>query len=156
MSWFSARTEAEAVVAAEPERIWAALTDPVLLPELTPFLDSIDTDGDRWTWHLGRIPLLGVSVAPAFTVAMTFRPHERIEFVHAPPDGVRERAGTNGWYDLTEVADGTHLATSLEVEVDLPLARIASPAVTAAMRGVLKQMGDRFSRNLLQHLGLPA
>ena len=154
MTTFSARTEADAVVAAEPQAIWAALTDPKLLPELTPFLSSIDTAGDLWTWHLNRIPLLSVSLAPAFTVQMDFTPVERIDFTHTPPADVRERAGVNGWYVLEEVSGGTHLSTRLEVEVDLPLARVAAPAVRVAMRGVLDQMGNRFSRNLLQHLGV--
>ena len=156
MRRFSASTSAEAVVAVERDAVWAALTDPALLPRLTPFLSSIDTAGDRWTWHMGRIPVLGTSVAPAFTEEMTFTPRERIDFRHQPPDGARERAGVNGWYVLSDDERGTRLATRLEVEVELPLPGLAAPAVTLAMKGVLATMGDRFSRNLLHHLGLPA
>ena len=156
MRRFSASTSAEAVVAVERDAVWAALTDPDLLPRLTPFLSSIDTAGDLWTWRMGRIPVLGTSVAPAFTEEMTFTPRERIDFRHVPQEGVREHAGVNGWYLLSDAEGGTRLATNLEVEVDLPLPGLATPAVTLAMKGVLATMGDRFSRNLLRHLGLPA
>ncbi len=44
MPTFSATTDSEAVVAADREAIWAALTDPVLLPKLTPLLRSIETE----------------------------------------------------------------------------------------------------------------
>ncbi len=154
MARFSATTTADAVVATDRDAVWAALTDPELLPRLTPFLSAIEVDGDRWTWQMGRIPLLGISVAPSFTEQMTFTPGERIEFRHSPPAGVRERAGVNGWYDLSDAEGGTHLATSLEVEVELPLSRVATPAVRGAMMGVLNVMGDRFSHHLLVHLGL--
>ena len=156
MRTFSAVTQAEALVPADRAAIWAVLTDPELLPRLTPFLTSIETEGDCWTWHMGRIPLLGTSITPAFTEQMTFTPHERIDYHHQPPDGARERAGVTGHYLLAAEEGGTRLATSLTVKVELPLPRLATPAVTLAMNGVLATMGDRFSRNLLRHLGLPA
>ena len=84
--------EGEAVVSADRSAVWEILTDPEALPELTPFLNEITADGDLWRWQMGRIPVLGVSVAPAFTEKMTFTPEERIEFTHAPPDGKPERA----------------------------------------------------------------
>ena len=59
MSRFSATTESEAVVAAERSRIWAVLTDPVLLPRLTPLLKKIETDGASWRWHLVGLSVLG-------------------------------------------------------------------------------------------------
>ena len=87
MARFTATTENEAVVSADRSAVWEILTDPEALPELTPFLNEITADGDLWRWQMGRIPVLGVSVAPAFTEKMTFTPEERIEFTHAPPDG---------------------------------------------------------------------
>ena len=57
-----------------------------------------------------------------------------------------------GWYALTEVDGGTRLVTSLEITLDLPLPRASGRAVKAAMSGVIDQMGERFSKNLLAHL----
>jgi hypothetical protein len=154
MSRFSAATSAEAVVAAPRPEIWAALTDPALVARLTPFVRSIREDGDHWHWQLTGLSVLGVGVAPAFTELMTYDELRRIGFRHDPPAGASERSGVEGWYALEEVEGGTHLATALEITLDLPLPRATGPAVRAAMGTVVAQMGDRFSANLLAHLGL--
>ncbi|MGJ9411540.1 CoxG family protein [Aeromicrobium sp. CF4.19] len=156
MTWFEASRESQAVVRASPERIWAILTDPGLVAEMTPFVRAITEDGDHWRWDLATIPGLGVSIAPSFTVRMEFDEPRRIGFRHDPPDGERERAGADGTYVLEEVETGTRLSIDLATKVDLPLARLASPAVSATMRAVLAEMGRRFSSNLLEHLDTTA
>lgn len=153
MATFKATTTAKAVVEAPRQAIWDVLVDPDLVAELTPFLKRITADGDLWRWEMSGLEVLGHSVAPAFTERMVFDELERIDFRHDPPEGSTERSGVEGWYDLSEVEGGTHLATSLEICLELPLPRVSSPAVTAAMKGVMGTMGDRFSRNLLDHLG---
>jgi carbon monoxide dehydrogenase subunit G len=152
MPRFSADTRAEAVVSASRAEIWRALTDPALVADLTPFVRGITADGDHWHWQLSGLKVLGVGVAPAFTELMVLDEPERIEFRHDPPDGAPERAGVEGWYALTAVEGGTRLVTTLEITLDLPLPRASSRAVKAAMHGVIDQMGERFSRNLLAHL----
>jgi carbon monoxide dehydrogenase subunit G len=132
--------------------IWAALTDPALVAELTPFVRRITADGDHWHWELSGLKVLGVGVAPAFTELMVLDEPQRIEFRHDPPDGESERSGVEGWYELTEVDQGTRLVTSLEITLDLPLPRASSRAVKAAMGRVVDQMGERFSKGLLAHL----
>jgi carbon monoxide dehydrogenase subunit G len=154
VSRFSASTRAEAVVAAEREQIWAALIDPALVADMTPFVRSIEADGEHWLWSMSSLQVLGTGVAPAFTERMSFTDLERIEFRHDPPDGRRERAGAHGWYELSEAEGGTRLVTSLEIALELPLPRVSSPAVTTAMKGVMATMGSGFSRNLLDHLGV--
>ena len=154
MTRFTATTESEAIVPAPRMDIWAALTDPDLLPRLTPLLRRVDADGDTWTWHMAQIAALGVSISPSFTEQMRFTEGRRIEYTHQPPSGVRERAGAEGWYDLSDTADGTDLKISLTLEVDLPLPRRAGPAVRRVMEATMTRMGDRFSANLLRHLGL--
>ena len=154
MSRFSATNESEAVVAAERSAIWAVLTDPVLLPKLTPLLSRIETDGDLWRWHMVSLSVLGVGISPVFTERMTFDVEKRIDYTHEPPRGTTERTGAEGSYVLTEVEGGTHLAISLTLDVDLPLSRLASPAVSLVMQQTLQRMGQRFSVNLLRHLGV--
>jgi carbon monoxide dehydrogenase subunit G len=154
MATFSATTESTAVVAAPRARIWEALTDPELLPRLTPFLEAITADGDRWCWQMTRLPVVGLDVVPAFTERMRFTEPERIDFSHAPPPGKKERTGVDGWYVLTEQGpDRTHLAIRLTVTIELPVSRLASPAVTSAMKGVMATMGKRFAANLTHHVG---
>lgn len=154
MNRFSATTESVAVVAAPRAEIWAVLTDPVLLPKLTPLLRRIETDGDLWRWHLVRISVLGVGVSTVFTERMVFTEGAQIDYTHEPPADAVERTGAEGSYALTDVEGGTHLAISLTLHVDLPLSTLASPAVTALMRQTMQRTGDRFSANLLRHLGV--
>src|SRR5918995_170530 len=121
MTRFSADTRAEAVVTATRAEIWAALTDPALIADLTPFVRRITADGDHWHWELTGLRVLGVGVAPRFTELMVLDEPRRIEFRHDPPAGAPERAGVEGWYELGEVAGGTRLGTSLQITLDLPL-----------------------------------
>jgi carbon monoxide dehydrogenase subunit G len=153
MTRFSADTRAEAVVAAPRAEIWAALTDPDVVAELTPFVRRITADGDCWQWQLSGLTVLGVGIAPAFTERMEYDEPRRIEFRHDPPAGVSERSAVQGWYELEELPAGTRLLTAMEITLDLPLPRRSGPVVRATMRRLIGQMGDRFSRNLLDHLG---
>ncbi len=153
MTWFGSAVESQADISAPRAEVWRALTDPHLLPRLTPLLRRIDVDGDTWRWQLSRIVALGVSVSPVFTETMTFAPEQRIEFQHTPPaHGPRERAGAQGVYHLADIDGGTHLSISLALTIDVPLPRTATPAVESVIRMWLQRTGDRFSANLLRHL----
>ncbi len=154
MHRFSASTESEAVVAADRMAIWKALTDPDVLPVLTPLLRRIQTDGDLWRWELTRFPVLGMVVDPTFTERMRFREGERIDYEHQPPEGTTERAGANGWYELADVDGGTHLSIALRLHVDLPLPRVSGAAVQGVMKGAMEATGSRFAANLERHLGI--
>lgn len=154
MHRFSATTESETIVAADREAIWSALTDPVLLTALTPLLRHIEVHDDLWRWELARFAVLGLAVDPSFTERMRFTPGHRIDYNHEPAKGVVEHAGADGWYALGEVQRGTHLAISLTLHVELPLSRLAAPAVERVMRAAMDQTGSAFARNLERHLGL--
>ena len=154
MHRFSSTTDSEAVVAADRAAIWAALTDPNVLPKLTPLLERIEARDDVWRWELQRFPVLGVVVDPTFTERMDFVELRRIGFTHEPPQGTVERAGAEGWYALSDADGGTHLSISLTLHVELPLSRFAGPAVQAVMKSAMALTGDRFATNLEHHLGL--
>lgn len=168
MTRFSAATRADAVVAAPRAAVWAALTDPDVVAQLTPFVRRITVVEQRaeagaaaageastsqhWRWEMAGLTVLGIGLAPTFTERMTYDEPSRIDFRHDPPAHGSERSAVEGWYALTEVDTGTRLTTSMEITVDLPLPRISSGPVRLAMCRVIDQMGDRFSRNLLAHL----
>lgn len=154
MSSFSATTENEAVVPADRMAIWAALTDPTVLRELTPLLDKIDSNGDVWKWHMKRISALGVGITPIFTELMTFDEGKRIEYTHQPPAGVTERTGAEGVYELSDVDGGTLLKISLTLTVELPLPKRVGPAVRRVMKATMERTGDKFAANLDRHLGI--
>ena len=63
MATFRARDRSSAVLRSPRSEVWAALTDADLIAQMTPYVTSIDVDGDRWTWRMGTIPVLHVSVA---------------------------------------------------------------------------------------------
>lgn len=157
MARFSAKKTAEAVVLAPRQQIWDLLVDPDAIAEMTPFVKQITAEGEHWHWQMSGLDVLGVKVSPAFTERMVFSGTERIEFRHDPPADRTERSAVDGWYDLADAdhdsREATRLTTSLEIHLELPLPKLSSPAVTGAMRGVISQMGDRFSQNLLDRLG---
>lgn len=152
MRRFTATNSSEAVVSADRTRIWQALTDPELLPKLTPLLRRIDADRDIWRWHLTRLSVLGVDIATTCTERMRFDDERRIEFSHEPPERDAESVGVDGRYELSDVPEGTHLAITLTVHLELPLPRLAEPEITATMRSTMRRIGDRFSANLLRRL----
>ena len=152
MGVFSATTTARAVVPHERSRIWDVLVDPALVAQMTPFVKRIAANGEHWHWSMAGLEVMGVGFAPSFTERMVLKDKERLEFHHEPPGDEKERAGVNGWYDLSDADGGTRLETSLEICVSLPLPRAAGPAVRSTMKGVMATMGDRFSKNLLDHL----
>lgn len=154
MSRFSATSKDDAVVAAPRDEIWAALTDPELLPKLTPLLRSIEADGDLWRWEMVRISALGVTIEPSFTERMQFRPKTEIEYHHEPPPNTRERTGAEGWYRLTDVPHGTRLQIALTLHVDLPVPKASGLAVRGVMSAMMDRTGDRFAKNLRHHLGI--
>lgn len=151
---FSAMTDSDAVVRADRGAIWRAITDPEVLPRLTPLLKHISAEGDVWHWELSRVDVLGVVIDPTFTERMTFVEGRRIDYHHEPPEGVKEWAGAEGWYALDDAPSGTHLSISLTLFVELPLARFATPAVQSVMRSALAVTGSRFATNLEHHLGV--
>jgi carbon monoxide dehydrogenase subunit G len=153
MARFTASTRNEALVAADRSDIWQAITDPDVLPRLTPYLHDIVVDGAHWRWEMAQLPVLHLHVAPSFTEHMTFVEGERIEFRHDPPAGLTERAGAEGHYALADAAGGTRLRIELALAVDLPLPRASAPAVNRVMGRVIDHMGQRFAHNLLAHVG---
>ncbi len=154
MATFETSTRTAATVTAPPEDVWEALTDPDLVARLTPFLRTVRERGEHWVWELAKVPVLGKSFSFTFTERMTFDEPRCIEFTHDPAAGDgKEGAGVDGWYRLTPRRDGTHLETSMAISVDLPFPGVTRPAVTTAMKGVVALMGQRFSHNLLEHLG---
>jgi carbon monoxide dehydrogenase subunit G len=154
MTRFSASTDNEAVVPADRMDIWAVLTDPDALTDLTPMLEGIDAQGELWTWHLKRISALGVGITPSFTERMSFEEGRRIDYVHEPPAGTSERTGARGWYEMHDADGGTNLKISLTLTVDLPLPRAAAPAVQRVMTRMMRRTGDEFSANLYARLGI--
>jgi carbon monoxide dehydrogenase subunit G len=152
MTAFTVHNRSTATVAAERMEIWDALTDPDLLPRLTPYLQEIEVDGDHWRWHLTRVPVLGAVVEPSFTERMSFQEPREIRFRH-DPRGRQEQAGVEGAYRLRDEDAGTDLRIDLAITVDLPFPKVAGPAVRTAMGGVVAYMGRRFGHNLVRHLG---
>jgi len=153
MATFSSSTRSGATVTASVHEVWDALTDPTLVARMTPFLQAVRAEGEHWVWQMTKVPVLGKSFSFTFRERMDFDPKERIHFTHDPAPGSDESAGVLGWYALKEHPKGTRLETSMEITVDLPFPGLLRPAVETAMKGVIAVMGQRFSHNLLQHLG---
>ncbi len=156
MTRFTASKQSAATVKASREQVWEALTDPTLLPRLTPYLQRIDVGEDdhgvTWTWHVTRVPVLGRSIGSSFVEQMDFEEPTRIGY-SPHPDHPEQQTLVRGEYHLESRGSGTRLSIDIEVGVELPFPRVARPAVEAGIATVMSGMGVAFSRNLLRHLG---
>lgn len=152
MSRFTATNKSAATLKSPRDAVWDALTDPELLPRLTPYLNRIDVVDDRWTWHVTRVPVLGKSIGSTFTEVMTFDKPQRIGFEH-DTQRTEELTEVKGEYSLEDAGSGTRVAIELGVTVELPFPRAMRRPVEGAMAAVMAGMGRRFASNLLRHLG---
>lgn len=152
MTRFTASNKSAATLKSSRKDIWDALTDPKLLPKLTPYLHRIDVDGDRWTWHVTKVPVLGKDIGSTFTEVMTFDEPDRIGFEH-DSERSEEQTEVNGEYRLRPDGSGTHVAIDLGVTVELPFPKAMRRPVERSIATVMALMGRRFARNLLRHLG---
>lgn len=154
MTRFSASNRSSATMGSSRAEVWKALTDPTLLPRLTPYLQRIDVDesGRHWTWHVTRVPVLGRSIGTSFTEVMTFEEPTRIGFDH-DPERRDEQTEVRGDYRLEEAGSGTRVSIDIEVTVELPFPRAMRLPVEMAIGTVMAGMGRLFARNLLRHLG---
>ena len=152
MTRFTASNQSSATLKSSRKDVWGALTDPVLLPKLTPYLQRIDVEGDRWTWNMTKVPILGKSIGTTFTEVMTFEEPHRIAYSH-DQSRTDENSGVEGEYLLEEEGSGCRVSIDLGVTVDLPFPRATRRAVEGTMKGVMAAMGRRFAHNLLKHLG---
>ena len=152
MTRFSASNQSAATLRSSRDDIWQALTDPELLPRLTPYLNRIDVADDRWTWHVTRVPILGKSIGSTFTEVMSFEKPDRIGF---DPDPARteELTQVQGEYHLEDDGAGTRVSIEIGVTVELPFPRGMRRPVELAIATVMAGMGRRFASNLLRHLG---
>ena len=152
MTRFTASNKSAATLQSSRKDVWDALTDPVLLPKLTPYLNRIDVDGDRWTWHVTKVPVLGKNIGSVFTEVMTFDEPKRIGFEH-DPQRTEEKTEVQGEYHLEEEGSGTRVSIELGVSVELPFPKAMKRPVEGAIGAVMAGMGKRFATNLLRHLG---
>jgi hypothetical protein len=85
---------------------------------------------------------------------MEFIEPRLIRFNHQSPEGVHERAGADGTYELMPHDDGTELKVDIALTVELPLPRLSAVAVERVMKTSMQRTGKRFAINLYHRLGL--
>jgi carbon monoxide dehydrogenase subunit G len=155
VSQFSARTISASTVPVPSGQIWEILTDPKALAELTPLIRSIEASGPKWLWTLNGIEALGMKVEAAFTESMEFIDGRQIVFTHDPPEAKKELAAVDGIYDVTPAGpESTDLRVDLTLSVELPLPRMARPAVERVVLSTMRMTGRQFASNLYRQLGL--
>lgn len=152
MTRFTATNKSSATLASSRSEVWGALTDATLLPKLTPYLQRIDVNGDRWTWHVTKVPVLGKSIGTIFTEVMTFDEPKRIGFEH-DPRRTEEKASMHGEYHLEEAGSGTRVSIEIGIAIELPFPKAMRRLVEGAIAAVMAGIGHRFATNLLRHLG---
>ncbi len=152
MTRFTASNRSAATLKSSRKEVWTALTDPELLPKLTPYLHRIDVEDDRWTWHVAKVPVLGKSIGTTFTEVMSFDEPTRITYTH-DKNRTEENSAVEGEYHLEEEGSGCRVSIDISVSVDLPFPKATRRAVEGTMKGVMAAMGRRFAHNLLKHLG---
>ncbi len=152
---FESTNVSEADVPAPREKIWAVVTSPERLAQLTPVIEHIAANGDLWCWQLKNISALGARVAPSFTEYMSFEEGRRLAYEHRPQPGKTERAGAKGTYTLADLPDGgTHLSVDLTLHVEMPLPAVSRRAVERVMLTMMARTGEKFAENLYAYLGV--
>ena len=151
MNRFHARNRSIATLPATQDQVWDILVDPDLLVRFTPHLKRIDVDGDQWTWHLTRLPVLSAAIEPSFTEVMEFDEPHRIAFRH-DETRTEEHAGVDGEYVIRPASDGAEVSIDIGIWADLPLPRLARPAVERVMSTIVAGMGYRFGHQVRRHL----
>lgn len=151
MTRFHAHNRSTATLDATSDEVWAILVDPELLVRFTPNLKRIDVDGDRWTWHLTRIPVLSAALEPSFTELMEFDEPHRIVFRH-DRSRTEEQAGVDGEYLLHPVEHRTRVTIDLGIWAELPLPGLLRPGVEKVMGTLVAGMGLRFGQHVRRHL----
>ncbi len=155
MTTFESTNVSEGDVPASREQIWAVVTSPDCLAQLTPVIRRITADGDLWCWQLRTISALGAQVAPSFTEHMSFEDGKQLTFEHQPPAGKAERAGARGTYTLSDLpGGGTRLSVDLTLQVELPLPAVSRRTVERVMARMMARTGEKFAENLYAHLGV--
>src|SRR3954454_22833804 len=128
MTRFTASTQSAATLKSSRKDVWNALTDPELLPKLTPYLQRIDVEDDKWTWNVTKVPLLGKSIGTTFTEVMTFEEPHRIAFTH-DKERFEEQSAVEGEYILEDAGQGCRVSIEIGVSVELPCAKVTRRAV---------------------------
>lgn len=156
MPSFAVSRVSTADVDATMDEVFDILEQPHKVAELTPYLDSIDDQGDGiWIWRMGGVKAPMGVLRPHFTERMTLERPTLLEFKHEPPAGRSEMAGADGIYRLMPRADGRPGCTlhiDLTVTTYLPLPPLSRPLVKSTMNMVIDQMGKGFSRNIIAEL----
>ena len=153
MTTFAQRIISDDRIAVAPDAVWAVLSDPDRLAGLTPLVDHIRVDGDRWRWQLVTVRGLGLEVALSLTTIMDI---SDTAIAFRPDPEADDRAGARGQLDVVgDGPDHTTVAIDLEASVDLPLPRLATRAVRGVMYPAMRTAGVRFATNLLHELGDP-
>ena len=153
MATFSTSNRSAATVTADVEAVWDVLTDPALVARLTPFLQRVRRGGRALGLAADEGARCSARASRSRSASgWTSTPH-RIDFTHDPAPGADEAAGVVGWYALALVRMGRTSRRRWRSPSTSPSPVSSGPPSITAMKGVVALMGQRFSHNLLSHLG---
>jgi uncharacterized protein len=132
--------DGSAVLHAEPERVWAVITDPAVLARTIPGCESLEQTGDdeyRMNVSVGVGAIRGTY---AGEVRLSDQNRPKSYVMHASGAGAPGQVRATVQIDLQPSEEGTQLTYSADAVVGGPVAGVGQRMMT----GVAKRMAGQF------------
>jgi carbon monoxide dehydrogenase subunit G len=132
--------DGSAVLHAEPERVWAVITDPAVLARTIPGCESLEQVGDdeyRMNVSVGVGAIRGTY---AGEVRLSDQNRPKSYVMHASGAGAPGQVRATVQIDLRPAEEGTQLTYSADAVVGGPVAGVGQRMMT----GVAKRMAGQF------------
>jgi len=132
--------DGSAVLHADPERVWAVITDPAVLARTIPGCESLEQVGDDEYKMNVSVGVGAIRGAYAGEVRLSDKDHPKSYVMHASGAGAPGQVRATVTIDLEPDGDGTVLTYSADAVVGGPVAGVGQRMIT----GVAKRMAGQF------------
>ena len=129
-----------AVLHADPEKVWAVITDPAVLARTIPGCESLEQVGDDSYKMQVSVGVGAVRGSYAGEVRLSDKEHPTSYVMHASGAGAPGNVRATVTIGLSPTAEGTALTYSADAVVGGPVAGVGQRMMT----GVAKRMAGQF------------
>jgi uncharacterized protein len=132
--------DGSAALHADPERVWAVITDPAVLARTIPGCESLEQVGDDEYKMNVSVGVGAIRGTYAGEVRLSDKDHPKSYVMHASGAGAPGQVRATVTINLEPDGDGTVLTYSADAVVGGPVAGVGQRMIT----GVAKRMAGQF------------